>query len=194
MSWHVPSSLSTEFPDHIVQANRTLSGAVFESDEELMAKLIELNLEHIGVKGCGPFFAAIREIATRKVLCVCGNLVVFCGQHRLHGEVAAMDLGEQTLGEFVYPKDAFEMFSTAQMCIHCWALSLSSGLAKVTVAARGEDVERLTEFREGPLPSNWVELLKQQGIEHTSDLLREESWEPLRRYSGVNYFDAGKQT
>ncbi len=105
-----------------------------------------------------------------------------------------MDLGEKTIGEFVFPPDAFELFSTAQMCIHCWALSLSSGLAKVTVAARGEDVERFTPFREGPLPSNWVELLASQGIQHVPDLLREESWVPLQQYGGVNYFDAGKQT
>ncbi len=45
MTWNVPKSLVTEFPDHIVQANRTLSGVVFDDDTFAADRLYEAGID-----------------------------------------------------------------------------------------------------------------------------------------------------
>ena len=50
------------------------------------------------------------------------------------------------------------------------------------VGARSEDVMRLTEFDEGPLPADWVGELEQRGIAVVRDLKRDEACAVLRSY------------
>ena len=49
--------------------------------------------------------------------------------------------------------------------------------------ARGEDVMALSEFDEGPLPTNWIGELEKRGIAVRRDILRDEAREVFKRYA-----------
>jgi len=57
------------------------------------------------------------------------------------------------------------------------------------IGARAEDVESLTEFDEGPLPTDWIGELTRRGIAVRRDLLRDEARAVLADYgrSGTAY-------
>ena len=50
------------------------------------------------------------------------------------------------------------------------------------IGARSEDVEELTEFDEGPLPTDWIGALDQRGIEVVRDIERDAARAVLRMY------------
>ena len=55
------------------------------------------------------------------------------------------------------------------------------------IGARGEDVEQLAGFREGPLPAGWADQLRQRAelprVAVEPDVLCTEALEPLRAYA-----------
>jgi len=59
-----------------------------------------------------------------------------------------------------------------------------SGVSRLTVGARAEDVESITGFDEGPVPENWSELLENKSpvVKVQRDVLRSEAVEVLKRY------------
>ena len=85
------------------------------------------------------------------------------------------DLGHQKLG-------VLEMATTSQPCIQCYGALIWSGIRRVLVGARGEDVETLVGFDEGPVPEDWVGQWALRGIETRVDVLRDEACEVLRAY------------
>jgi len=71
-----------------------------------------------------------------------------------------------------------------------------SGITKLVCGARGEDVESITSFREGPLPANWPDLLSKRRdlpIEVVRDVQRERACAVLRAYmaSGQPVYNPG---
>jgi hypothetical protein len=50
------------------------------------------------------------------------------------------------------------------------------------IGARGADVEELTTFDEGPLPSDWVGELERRGIKVRRDILRDQARAVLAAY------------
>lgn len=183
------------FPDFLLNFNQQFSGKLVPSIEEQMLLAIDLATKNVKSKSGGPFASLIVEIETNRILCAAVNLVVEQSQSWLHGERLAFALGQKTIDNFSFPKGKFRLVSSAQMCIGCWAESLSSGISEIVVAATAEDVETHTPFKEGLLPGDWLEQLSNQGIKHTSNVCREESLEPLRLYgkSGEAYYDAGSR-
>ena len=75
-----------------------------------------------------------------------------------------------------------------------------SGVRGLIVGARGEDVESIAGFREGPLPPDWAGLLRERSdlpsVEVERDVLRDEALAPLRgfRDSGRPAYNPGARS
>ncbi|MCB0324791.1 MAG: hypothetical protein KDD69_14510 [Bdellovibrionales bacterium] len=193
----VPPEIRIRLPQSIVSFNERYAGSVVEGVEQQMRLCIQSAVAHIQSPGCGPFWAMIVERETDRILCGAGNFVVGGKQSWMHGERLAFSLGQTVVNNFVFPYGRYRLVTTAAMCIACYGESLTSGIAEIVAAARGEDVERETPFKEGRLPQDWQGELKRRGILYRPDVLRDESLVPLRQYStsgGISYFNAGPQT
>ena len=69
----------------------------------------------------------------------------------------------------------------------CFGAIWWSGVSRLVIGARKEDVERLTGFEEGPVPPNWIELLEGRRaplrpVQVTRDVLSDRACAVLRRY------------
>lgn len=158
---------------------------VCRDDEDKMAlaiRLAALNVEHgLG----GPFGAAVFEQASGRLVAVGVNRVV---EHRCsvaHAEMVAIMLAQATLGCHTLadgPAHPYVLATSAQPCAMCYGALGWSGVSRLLIGARREDVESITGFDEGPLPADWLRGLEQRGISVGRDLLREPACAPLRRY------------
>ena len=153
-----------------------------EAKMALAVRLASLNVEHgLG----GPFGAAVFEQASGRLVAVGVNRVV---EHRCsvaHAEIVAIMLAQATLGCHTLangPARDYVLATSAQPCAMCYGALGWSGISRLLVGARREDVESITGFDEGPLPDDWRAGLERRGIAVVRDLLRAEACEPLRRY------------
>ena len=87
-----------------------------------------------------------------------------------------------------------ELVTSAQPCTQCYGNLWWSGLRRVVIGARKEDVEALTGFIEGPLPADWDRQLESraplQPVAVIRDILRPQAQAVLQRYrarGGVVY-------
>ena len=64
----------------------------------------------------------------------------------------------------------------------CFGALFWAGIDRLICGATRQDVENITAFKEGPVPENWVELLRQNGIETSLEVSREAALVPLREY------------
>lgn len=160
-----------------------------------MAFAIRLASRNIDEKTGGPFGAAIFEIESGKLIAPGVNIVVPGKCSLAHAEAVAFMVAQQVVGTFdlgAKGLPAMELVTSAQPCIQCFGNTWWSGVARIVIGARGEDVERLTGFDEGPLPPNWVQLLEQRSdplspVEVIRDLMAQEACAVLERYDGEVY-------
>jgi len=161
---------------------------VCSTDDAKMAlaiRLAALNVEHD--RG-GPFGAAVFEQDSGRLVAVGVNRVL---QHHCsvaHAEMVAIMLAQATLGCHTLaegPARAYVLATSAQPCAMCYGALGWSGISRLLIGARREDVESITGFDEGPLPTDWQKGLEQRGIAVVRDLLREQACEPLHRYRSV---------
>lgn len=162
---------------------------VYASDEDKVALAIELSRRNVESGTGGPFGAAVFD----------GNgLVVGVGVNRVvpqncsvaHAEMMAFMCAQAALSAFRLNEiGPMTLATSAQPCCMCYGASFWAGINNLLIGARSEDVMRLTEFDEGPLPADWVGELERRGIAVRRDLRREAACEVLRRYgeSGVSY-------
>ena len=83
----------------------------------------------------------------------------------------------------------YTLATSAQPCSQCYGATFWAGIDTLLIGARGEDVEELTNFDEGPLPTDWAGELERRGIAVRRDILREEACSVLAAYGarGENY-------
>ena len=92
---------------------------------------------------------------------------------------------------------AMELVCGAQPCCQCYGMVWWSGVRGLVIGARGEDVESIAGFREGPLPPDWAGLLQRRSdlppVEVERDVLRDEALAPLQgfRDSGRPAYNPG---
>jgi len=154
-------------------------------DDDKMAlaiRLAALNVEHdLG----GPFGAAVFEQGSGRLVAVGVNRVL---EHRCsvaHAEMVAIMLAQATLGCHTLaggPAGRYVLATSAQPCAMCYGALGWSGITRLLIGARREDVEAITGFDEGPLPEDWQAGLERRGIAVVRDLLRNEACTPLHRY------------
>ena len=168
-----------------------------EARMELAIRLAEHNIR----AGGGPFGAAIFEIESGQLVAPGVNLVVPQHCSLAHAEAVAIAVAQQVCRTYDLSQDGLppmELVTSAQPCIQCYGNLWWSGLHRLVVGARKEDVESLTGFDEGPLPDDWVARLTHRpplpGIDVVSDVLRGEACRVLASYralGGVLYSPGG---
>ena len=164
-------------------------GAGYRSDEAKVELAIALARGNAG-RGGGPFGAAIFDGLDRLVA-VGVNQVVPQSCSVAHAEMMALMTAQQRCQRFrLNDPDGglpapVALATSAQPCCQCYGAGIWAGIDALLIGARGEDVEALTEFDEGPLPADWIGELDKRGITVRRDIRREEACEVLRAYTAA---------
>lgn len=166
-----------------------------------MRFVIELSRQNVLHQTGGPFAAAIFERESGLLITAAVNVVVASRTSIAHAEAMAFMLAQQRLETFDLGAShlpAMELYASSQPCIQCFGNTWWSGVQGLTIGARGDDVEEITGFKEGPLPINWVSLLENRPaplrpITVVRDVLREEACSVLQLYrdNGGFVYNAG---
>ncbi|WP_267224903.1 nucleoside deaminase [Dyella silvae] len=162
----------------------------YVTDEERVGLAIELSRRNIEHNHGGPFGAAVFD-AHGRVISVGVNRVVPQTCSVAHAEMMAYMSAQQRLASFRLNADGghYTLATSAQPCCQCYGATVWAGVDALLIGARAEDVEELTEFDEGPLPSDWAGELERRGITVRRDILREQARSVLTTYgqSGQHY-------
>ena len=132
----------------------------------------------------GPFAAAV--FCGDELVSIGLNVVLAASASVAHAEVMALTAAQQRCGSARLPA-GHALWTSAQPCAMCFGAVLWSGVAELVTAARGEDVEALAGFDEGPLPEDWVHELERRGIAVRRDVGRDGARTVLESYAGPRY-------
>lgn len=167
------------------------------SDEEKMEFVISLGEWNIRGNTGGPFAAAIFDRRTHEIVSIGVNRVVPQSCSLAHAEAVAIALAQQARSTHdlsLGTGDGVALFASGQPCVQCFGMTWWSGVNRLVIGARSSDIEELTQFREGPLPDSWQQLLAQRQplppIDVRTDVCRDRACELLREYTatgGTNY-------
>lgn len=187
-----PLQATIELPAWLASLLQT-PPALPADDAARMQWAIELVQRNIAEKTGGPFAAAIFEESTGQCVAAGVNLVVTSGTSVAHAETVAILLAQRGAGSYDLagdPRRRYSLYATGQPCIMCFGVIWWSGVTRLICGARGEDVESITSFREGPLPPNWPELLSQRKnvpIEVVRDVERAAACDALQAYMAAGH-------
>jgi tRNA(Arg) A34 adenosine deaminase TadA len=164
---------------------------VYADDESRVALAIELARGNVENRSGGPFGAAVFT-GEGRLVSVGVNRVIAQNCSVAHAEMMAYMLAQQRLQRLRLNEGGgkFVLATSAQPCCQCYGATVWAGIDELLIGARGEDVEELTEFDEGPLPADWIGELEKRSVRVKRDILRERAREVLRRYTelgGVAY-------
>lgn len=184
--------MSASIPDQITLRLPTWIRAVVQrtgplpSPEDQVSLAIELAAANVRNRTGGPFGAAVFRSGCGTLVGIGVNLVEAGRCSVAHAEMMALMTAQARMGEARLGAGgsggAFTLACSAQPCAMCFGAIPWSGVSRVLIAAAREDVESLTGFDEGPLPTDWRERLEARGIEVQSGLRREAALLPLRMY------------
>lgn len=168
------------------------SCSILRSVEARMALVIEAARQNVLRDTGGPFAAAVFERDSGLLLSLGVNQVVNEGLSMLHGEMMALSLAQRKLqtwdlGQQGFP--AHELVTSTEPCAMCLGAVCWSGVRQVVSAATEADARQLG-FDEGPKPDDWIEALRQRGIDVLPRVLRDEAVDVLELYrqqGGVIY-------
>lgn len=152
-----------------------------------MALAVELAGENVRRRTGGPF-AAVVVGGEGAVLGAGVNVVEAACSSIAHAEVMALLAAQGRLGRARLndgPGGPFTLVASAQPCVMCFGAAVFSGLDALVVGARGEDIERLSAFEDGPQLDDWPQELAARGVMVTRDVLREESCAVLVAHAAV---------
>jgi len=177
----MPGSIELELPDWVrreVDSTRPYPG-----DADKIALAIRLATRNVELRSGGPFGAAV--FADDGTLVAAGvNRVIAHNCSIAHAEIMAYMLAQRRLQRFRLDENGgkFVLATSAQPCCQCYGATIWAGIDTVLIGARSEDVEELTEFDEGPLPSDWIGELEKRGIAVRRDILRDAARQVFVRY------------
>lgn len=155
----------------------------YAGDADKVALAIELSRLNIEARTGGPFGAAVFGPDDR-VIAVGVNRVLPHSCSLAHAETMAYMLAQQRTQRVRLNEQGgpIVLATSAQPCCQCYGATFWAGIDALLVGARSEDVMRLTEFDEGPLPADWIGELERRGIAVNRDLHRDAACEVLRAY------------
>jgi len=180
------SQVLLQLPDWLPQA---IEGAApCHDDASKVALAIELSRRNLDEDSGGPFGAVLFDQDDRVVaagvnrvlpmactLAHAENMAYMLAQQQLRRARLNMDEAGRRLGRYT-------LATSSQPCCQCYGATIWAGIDRLLIGARSGDVMALTEFDEGPLPSDWVGELERRGIEVVRDLHRDAACAVLRRY------------
>jgi tRNA(Arg) A34 adenosine deaminase TadA len=162
----------------------------YVTDEERVGLAIELSRHNIERGQGGPFGAAIFN-GDGRLVSVGVNRVLPQTCSVAHAEMMAYLTAQQRLASHRLNEAGgrYILATSAQPCCQCYGATVWAGIDELLIGARGDDVEELTEFDEGPLPHDWVGELERRGIAVRRDIRRDEARAVLATYgaSGPSY-------
>ena len=161
-------------------------GRAYLTDEERVGLAIELSRHNVERSRGGPFGAAVFNAAGR-LISVGVNRVVAQTCSVAHAEMMAYMLAQQRLAAFRLNEQGgrYILASSAQPCCQCFGATIWAGVDELLVGARSEDVEELTDFDEGPLPTDWTGELQRRNIVVRRDILRDQARAVLASYGAI---------
>ena len=148
----------------------------YVTDEERVGLAIELSRHNIQYGSGGPFGAAVFDEHGR-LISAAANRVVAQSCSVAHAEMLAYMVAQQRLASYRLNEQGghYTLATSAQPCCQCYGATVWAGIDTLLIGARAEDVEELTEFDEGPLPTDWLGELERRGISVRRDILREQA-------------------
>ncbi|MBU3742535.1 MAG: nucleoside deaminase [Candidatus Kapabacteria bacterium] len=130
----------------------------------------------------GPFAAMVVHDATQRIVSVGVNLVTTEQCSVLHAEIVAIIRASHAMQSWdLHANGATTLFTTAEPCAMCMGAIPWSGVRRVVIGARDQDV-RSIGFDEGAKPEQWVKDLRGRGIDVVRDVLRDEAKQVLEQY------------
>lgn len=156
---------------------------VHAGDEAKVELAIMLARNNIEAGSGGPFGAAVFGPDDR-IIAVGVNRVIPQNCSIAHAETMAYMLAQQRLQtpRLNALKSPITLATSAQPCCQCYGATVWAGIDRLLIGARTEDVLSLTEFDEGPLPTDWIGELNRRGIEVATDIHREAARAVLKQY------------
>ena len=169
---------------------------MFPTVEERMDLAIELARLNVQHKTGGPFAAVIFEQKSGQLIAPGVNLVLTSTCSVAHAEILSISIAQQIFQRYDLGAEGYslmELVSSTEPCAMCMGAITWSGIRRLVTGARDEDV-RAIGFDDGFKASNWVECLKDRGINVVQDVLRSKAAAVLREYyeSGGLIYNARK--
>lgn len=189
MSIQIELSLSFRLPVWIEQ--EVDWNVAYQDDEARMGLAIYLAKRNVEMRTGGPFGAAIFD-GNGALISVGVNSVIAQNCSIAHAEMLAFMYAQRRLQSYRLNESGRHMIlaTSAQPCAMCYGASFWAGIDELLIGACSSDVHALTEFDEGPLPSQWNNELEKRGITVKQDVLRHSACEVLRLYrdqGGTHY-------
>lgn len=140
----------------------------------------------------GPFGAAVFETESGRLVAMGVNRVMHDHSSIAHAEMMALMLAQQALKSHRLNANhkAYTLATSAQPCSMCFGATVWAGIDHLLIGARRSDVQSITGFDEGPLPTAWIKALTSRGVQVQRDIMRTECCESLKSYhaSGGNLY------
>jgi tRNA(Arg) A34 adenosine deaminase TadA len=177
----LPLQIHLTLPPWIEEVADT--GRRYLTDEDRVGLAIALSRRNIEHGQGGPFGAAVFDEHGR-LIAAAANRVIPQTCSVAHAEMLAYMAAQQRLASYRLNEHGghYTLATSAQPCCQCYGATFWAGIDTLLIGARGEDVETLTEFDEGPLPADWVGELERRGIAVRRDILRDEARAVLAAY------------
>jgi len=156
---------------------------VYADDESRVALAIDLARRNVDNATGGPFGAAVFT-SDGRLVSVGVNRVLPQNCSVAHAEMMAYMLAQARLQRSRLNENGerFVLATSAQPCCQCYGATFWAGIDELLIGARSADVEELTEFDEGPLPSDWIGELERRGVAVRRDILRDAARGVFLRY------------
>jgi len=162
-------------------------GRPYMSDEERVGLAVELSRRNVAEQSGGPFGAAVFDASNGRLIAIGVNRVVPQSCSVAHAEIMALMVAQQRMAQHRLNENGnrYVLATSAQPCCQCYGATVWAGIDELLIGARAEDVEELTEFDEGPLPSDWIGELERRGITVRRDILRDQARAVLADYGAI---------
>lgn len=134
----------------------------------------------------GPFAAGVFERDSGRLIVIGVNRVMPLNCSSAHAEIMALSLAQRQLGVYDLGGPglpAHQLIVNWSPCAMCFGAVLWSGVRSLVIAGAGPEVEQITGFDEGPMPTDWRLELAKRGIALTEDILREEALADFRIFA-----------
>lgn len=151
-----------------------------------MAAVIRFARLNVQRQTGGPFAAGVFERDSGRLIVIGVNRVMPLNCSTAHAEVMALSLAQQQLGVYDLGGPglpAHQLVVNWSPCAMCFGAVLWSGIRSLVIAGAGPEMEGITGFDEGPMPTEWRTELARRGIELTEDLLRQEALADFKTFA-----------
>merc|ERR1711988_1186216 len=147
-------------PDWCHQFYDERKNVVYKAEEEMKEVAMELSKVNVEKKTGGPFGTAIFEVDSNssdaKLFSIGVNQVVPLHNSTLHGEMTAIQFGQQKISNFSFnvagaaSNKQYHLYTSSAPCVMCLGGVMWSGVSKLVFGANKTDVESIG-FEEGPV-------------------------------------------